>query len=345
MCDKLEKNTLLLSFMAYLTPDRICSLISKYLNKDFSVCWGPAYYNGDSIIKEGLAYIVKSTDKNPTYFIVFRGTNFFSVDSWCNQDFAVKNLIRWDRVPKENPSGDDFINPSDQIPAISEGANLSMNISVNKLKHNDQSIFDFLIDENKKLPAGQKMKIYVTGHSLGGLLSSTFGLWLNDKWNVENKPEIYIYSYAGPSAGNENFAKYSDSVFKNNCNRFVGAKDKNTKLDVAVNVWNEKEMSNIPNLYGDIKMNKLEKAAYDIFFENIQGKRYLQVNNDNPLIIKSRVYLSPLDSFSLEMAMQHARPYVAKLLECFIFGTERELVNIIIEESIPDKKLLDMVKP
>src|SRR5258708_6836160 len=76
--------------------------------------------------------------------------------------------------------------------------------------------------------AAGKVNLYVTGHSKGGALSSTLALWLADTqtdWDQNNKATVTAYSFAGPTAGNKEFADHLDSVLRANHHRVVNPFD------------------------------------------------------------------------------------------------------------------------
>lgn len=76
--------------------------------------------------------------------------------------------------------------------------------------------------------------VYVTGHSKGGALSSTVALWLTDtqgrqsdqaeQWDPDSKAALHCYSFAGPTAGDAEFAAHSDAVLKD-CHRIWNCRD------------------------------------------------------------------------------------------------------------------------
>ncbi|HVE83387.1 MAG TPA: hypothetical protein VND93_11090, partial [Myxococcales bacterium] len=52
---------------------------------------------------------------------------------------------------------------------------------------------------------GAALTIYVTGHSLGGALATTVGVWLSEQ-TFSPAPAIQLVTFAGPTAGDANFA-------------------------------------------------------------------------------------------------------------------------------------------
>ena len=149
------------------------------------------------------------------------------------------------------------------------------------------SVVDFFSDTIRK--AQQPIDIYVTGHSKGGSLSSTFALWLadtqgtdrvpaEDRWDPERHATVYAYSFAGPTAGNREFASHSNAVIGDRCWRFFN------KLDVVPHAWAVSDLEQIPFLYGS---TGLEHAALTELcgqaVNSVGHLNYQQIGNPQPL--------------------------------------------------------------
>ncbi len=109
-----------------------------------------------------------------------------------------------------------------------------------------------------------EVEVAVTGHSKGGALSSTLALWLAQtqgtedvhplrQWDREHKATVTCWSYAGPTAGNAEFASMSDAVIGERCHRF------SNRLDMVPHAWQVRPggrktegfyVENVPHLYG-----------------------------------------------------------------------------------------------
>lgn len=107
------------------------------------------------------------------------------------------------------------------------------------------------------------LEITVTGHSKGGALSSTLALWLAQRqgaegvrpwhrWDPDHNATVSCWSFAGPTAGNSEFANMSDDLIGGHCHRFVN------RLDLVPHAWQVRPgrgdegfyLENAPNLYG-----------------------------------------------------------------------------------------------
>ena len=76
-------------------------------------------------------------------------------------------------------------------------------------------------------------EICVTGHSKGGAMSPTLALWLADtrdtpneadRWTSDPETPVHAWSFAGPTAGNQQFAAHSDKLLPD-CHRIWNRRD------------------------------------------------------------------------------------------------------------------------
>ena len=92
-----------------------------------------------------------------------------------------------------------------------------------------------------------KMYLHVTGHSLGGALSTAYTLKLSEEFDTEiksNKLDVYNVSFAGQTFGDKNFVKYYKSKIKSgeiNIFKYINQYDVIPKLLT--------DMEDIPDLY------------------------------------------------------------------------------------------------
>jgi Lipase (class 3) len=98
------------------------------------------------------------------------------------------------------------------------------------------------------------VEVVVTGHSKGGALACAVALWLAEtqgpgvpaaaRWDPAARARVQAFSFAGPTAGNRDFARRCDEVLGEHCLRFAN------DLDVVPHAWAPDEMRRIPDLYG-----------------------------------------------------------------------------------------------
>jgi triacylglycerol lipase len=112
--------------------------------------------------------------------------------------------------------------------------------SVQGLRSNGQRMDQFLATFLQD-PANQNPVLIVTGHSLGGCLTTVVAPWLQNQLNLAQvKAPIVPATFAAPTAGNIAFAKYFDSCFS------YGMRYANS-LDLAPLAW--RNLSNMDDIY------------------------------------------------------------------------------------------------
>lgn len=220
-----------LSAIAYLrgaTQSATFSLMARALqqqdlptNQEWGLVWGPVTHESD------LIYIARgpATTYGRKYAVVIRGTVWTVKSVLQNLELELVDL------PWKDPDA----------PAA---AKISKGIceAFNRIRAMEQqfpnetlSALDFLKKQ------GNQNEIMVTGHSLGGCLASVIPLWLRTELQTSGAV-IKPYTFAGQSAGNQNFADYFQTVFKENIRFF-------NKLDIVPRLWNYDTLDSIKSLY------------------------------------------------------------------------------------------------
>jgi len=204
----------------------VCLNKSKMTADRFSIVWGPAVYV-DSEFAANVTMVVKNEVDPNDYRVVTSGTSANSIFDIFSEDFGFYPTT---------PFTDDPECPSSAY--ISTGTATGLK----KIFETAPSISptNFLVDFLKTLPKGSN--ITVTGHSLGGVLASTLALSLMYKLKDSNV-NIYCHAFAGPTAGNDVFANYSDMKLKGRLLRIWNT------LDIVPRAWNEKDLKSILTLY------------------------------------------------------------------------------------------------
>jgi hypothetical protein len=111
--------------------------------------------------------------------------------------------------------------------------------------------------------APSPLNIYVVGHSKSGAVAPALALWLADtqgktvaaseQWDPGNKATLHLYTFAGPTPGNAQFAtRFQQKI--TDAQRFANPND------LVPHVWEPAEVKAIPDLYGD-KLWFLRPAA------------------------------------------------------------------------------------
>lgn len=324
-----EQVMLTLAFVSYLgfaevssgiagserTYDKIRDALKTLppIKDDWEIVWGPAHHKLPlAIFDENLMFVVKSTRDPSQYAVVIRGTNPVSITNWVLQDFSIVRRHRW-------PYG----GPADPSPKISIGTarglqSLQKLVPDTGLPGAGSTLYQFLASEVQRARA-PRLTIAVTGHSLGGALSPAVALWLADTQQLSDHPEsppwdpglkatLEVYPFAGPSPGDELFAKYYDSRLGKSTNRVWN------ELDVVPHGWEEVMLKKLPTLYdpaispGLLMRGVLWSASFLAMF----GK-YQQILGETPPVQGGKV--SPaFGDYIEQMLYQHTGAYV-ELLE------------------------------
>ncbi|NES23840.1 MAG: lipase family protein [Symploca sp. SIO3E6] len=254
---------------ALLSNDEIKELVGEW-----EVVWGPVVYQEalGSLGADNCMYMVKCNNAHHSdlYVIGIAGTNLgLGVSSGgLVEDFWVNETRLWNQgKPWES-------NPDDQT---SKGKRISAGITKGlKILCEMQSKEKYLMEYLSELTSSnENLSITVCGHSLGGGLSPTLALSLNDQraqWDPEGKTDLSAFSIAGITAGNEDFAEYYDQQLGDKTNRLWN------KLGLVPCWFPEDRIEEIPNLYSPfIKPNFLINGFKDLLLKVSEGQHYRHV--------------------------------------------------------------------
>lgn len=207
----------------------------------WSLVWGPGLFafKGDRF-DDNLMYVVQSKLEPSKYVIAIRGTNPVSLRDWLIEDFDVTPMHSW---PYGQP-------PKSLEPKIAKGTYIGLTRLHNmRADHgvpgDGKTLLAFLQSVHEADDKQTPLNITVTGHSLGGALAPTLALWLE---NIRGKdlPEninISTVAFAGPSAGNKDFARFSDACLGDACVRIANS------LDVVPYAWSTSTLRKLFTLY------------------------------------------------------------------------------------------------
>jgi hypothetical protein len=157
-------------------------------------------------------------------------------------------------------------------------------------------------------------EVFVTGHSKGGALSSTLALWLADtrgpqadpgeQWNSDPAAPVYAWSFAGPTAGNQEFAIHSDATLTG-CHRIWN------RLDIVPHAFVTTELQNVSSQY---RLNSFEKGILDGLIDRVIAAvgplHYTQICGSGTPFDST---LIPDLPFPLQLLHQHLDSYLAEL--------------------------------
>lgn len=323
-----EQVMLTLSYIADLGGDittRTCEassqmegMITNALNtqplvEDWELVWGPGMYRFPlARFYDNLLYVARNKSDPTQYTIVIRGTNSKAVLDWVLEDFWVIGETPWNHVIGKPPfSGID--------PKISNGTNLGINIlrsiqACPGLPGEGTTIIDFFNIELSS-PKTRSATVWVTGHSLGGALSATLALFLNDtqgtdslfQWDPDNIANVLSIPFAGPTAGNSDFATYTEQRMGGSIQRVINT------LDIVPLAWEKDTFATIPDLYqslpNPIAMTTSEEVLFEAVKQVVKLYNYQQFNKSGPNLTTLNGMEGPPDTYLGQVGYQHVCGY------------------------------------
>jgi hypothetical protein len=306
--------------------------ITKHLNTmapvkgNWELVWGPSVYKFPLIAKysDNAVYVVQNTQDRTQYVLALSGTNPYEITDWVFEDLLVGTTSSW--TYGGHPPG----------ARISTSAALSLSILQNLkpcrgIPGEDTRLIDFL----NRTP--NISSLTVTGHSLGGEMSTTAALWLADtqglEWDMQKQAQVSAYSYAGPTAGNKVWVDYFHQKLGNNAHRIWNS------LDVVPHAWQLGDLKQIPNLYRPhIRAPFWVKVALDVCELIVSDKNYTQIpsvpSDNQPL--QGQFNTDPRwDSFTAQLAFQHVNAY----MELLNIPDVKVIVDMLVALAKPRKLL------
>ncbi|WP_445494212.1 lipase family protein [Photorhabdus sp. SF281] len=309
----------------------------------FSIVWGPAVFRAGSADKEKSAidkkddhvlFIVQNLHDPNDYRVVIRGS--WSDINWINEDLIVcktKDWSKWDPKAPENAK-------------IAYGTNLALDYIINQIKSNNPPGYgESLTDAIDKIALKEGIQnITITGHSLGGILASTLGLYLKrqylDKGN--DNIRINVCAFAGPTAGNDIFASYSESVFNETLS--AGYESDflriHNNIDVVPLAWYIKGLEKVKAIY------PILTATVNTLILLVQDKKYTQIFPDLPFHSEiPTIPIKSLEDLFTNIGNQHIHAYHREYGMTFIVTNDSDnpptdydivLINDSLSQSIID---------
>ncbi|WP_445494213.1 lipase family protein [Photorhabdus sp. SF281] len=276
---------------------------SKATKNRFSLVWGPAVFRVGSVDKktsvadkkdDHVLFMVKDLKTPNDYRIVIRGS--WSDVNWYDENFNVGKTENWSIWDSKAPAN----------AKISKGMHIALDYIINQIKSNNTPGYqESLINAIDKIALEDGVQnITLTGHSLGGVIASTLGLYLKRRYlnKGNNNIRINACSFAAPTAGNDVFASYTKSVFNGTSlpsyeSQFLRI---HNRTDIVSLAWHTKGLEEI-------------KALYPILFLPVSGylllvkdKNYTQLFPDFPF---TTPMLDPSPGLIEQLVFQHIDAY------------------------------------
>ena len=209
----------------------------------WSCSWGPC----ESHDQANKAMVAKHEDESGNLLelvVALRGTQFHSEGKARQiiEDLSIRTQVKYPYC-------------TDPKALIAKGTNEALEHIVT-LASDGEDIASHLLQMLGKAKEPEKVTIGITGHSLGGCLVTVVAPWLYHALTkkLDSVPSILPCSFAAPTAGNKEFAKFFQNLFPNAlrvCN----------SLDIAPLAFAPEGLAAMENLYsptidipGDIKL-------------------------------------------------------------------------------------------
>jgi len=245
--------------------------IHKTIGSDWQLLWGPVVFSNSQHVAEVVAdnTMMLLYSKSQNLFVVgIAGTNAVSVFGWLQEDFKVNRLVHWGSIV--NKTIIELIQPS-----VSEGTATGLN-ELLSMTNKGQTLIAFLGDylKSENIPAGAE--VAVTGHSLGGALSPTFAMYLQDtieSWNANGAVKVVsAWPTAGPTPGNAAFATYVEKHLPSYTAKY-------NPIDVVPQAWERDCIETIPGIYKQGLTPPESAAPFETFIGTLVTAVFLNTIN------------------------------------------------------------------
>jgi triacylglycerol lipase len=258
--------------------------------------WGPAQPADQSNLAYVAAYYERP-DVPELVVVVIRGTDV-AVDAWgviveMWEDLDVLEQVAFPWMPASSGA------------LVAQGTMKGLGV-IQQLTDGGQGLLPFLAELLGE-PQNREARLVVTGHSLGGCLTTVVAPWLQatlSQRGVDN--EVVPVTFAGPTAGNRAFAEHYSSSFSSSL-RYVNS------LDVVPLAWEQLEA--IKTIYkpDGLPAPELVDIAIDAYRDlmEISAVSYAQPANERELT--GRFVPSPPSWYDEAYKQHHTTTYMSLL--------------------------------
>lgn len=299
--------------------------------------WGPVVYvDPDSGTTINTMYIAQQKGTN-NYVVAIAGTDPSSKLDWGFEDFDA--IITWGWPYCANPKDSSSVRIG--LPSLT-GLGVLMTMVDSSLSLGAREYLGTQTQNNGSI------NVWVTGHSLGGALSPTYALFLNDtkaKWvNSGGSANINVLAVAGASPGNVNFSSYYNNELGPNTYRVWNTMDlvphgfQPDMLSQSFNLYNSnKKVGPFPptitvTIKGKtVTMNS--QLALDAAVLDAKTWNFYQLYPADTVNFTSSIYMPAADtiSFGDEALYQHVPAYGV----FFGIGNFQSAMSRVLNFSIP----------
>jgi hypothetical protein len=286
LCEKaqedvdLRQRNLIMAFLPYLGAPLTGTAVSQEACKQvenalatlggplgpWKLVWGPGVFQDVPGSVPANTMFVAEHQRTGELFISIAGTNPLSAYAWFAEDFDVAEVRTW--IYGEPPPG-----AATSKATLTGLRALQGMVPPTGVPGENVSLAAFL----KSHMAANRgtVNITVSGHSLGGALSPTVGLWLADtqqEWDRKQQASISVYAYAGPTPGNAEFANYLEARLGDRLHRIFNP------LDIVPLAWKVGDLASVKALYTPhIARSVLWDRAMDYLIVRTNGNSYRQI--------------------------------------------------------------------
>ncbi len=263
--------------------------------------WGPmVHYSACFSYASALVFIVHEKETGDLTLVI-RGTNPLSLQTWLLQDLSVTTQVPWSKGKS-------------QCGTISKGARRSLIecTTSQPVSHFPGGDIRLATAVKKYFKEHPHNKLYVTGHSLGGLLAPTLTLWLYEQCAVLKDIPIEVHAFAGPTAGDAKYAAYVNEILNtglNSVTRYVNP------FDIAPRAWNYDALMGFKDLYQPaVDTGFWDDLLIDTVGARVKNLEYTQVGTEVAISssVKEGAFFSTLGT---QIVYQHVAPYIYQYFE------------------------------
>ncbi len=276
----------------------------KPLIGPWKLVWGPGVFQVVPGAIPAHTMFVAEHEESGELFVAIAGTNPFSAYAWFGEVLNVSETRAW-------RYGD-----APESVAVSTGMlkgllALQGMVPLTGIPGANVTVENFLAA--RFAVEGDPVEMTVSGHSMGAAFSPTLALWLLDtqsQWDHHDRAMISVYTYAGPTPGNDAFASYFDARFGHRVHRIANP------LDVVTHAWNVGDLADVKALYTpEIPRDALWDKAVDVAITATNGIRYRQID-PSPVLLNGKVkqdlvwgWAPPLLNLAAQALYQHTLAY------------------------------------
>lgn len=207
--------------------------------------WGPVVVSKGKDIDAKVATNTMFVTKNKAedvYVVSVAGTNGPSRYGWFVEDFNVAKTVPW-KYDQPNPDNIADFSSGNRPERISEGTSIGIS-TLREMISEGKTLQQFLAGV---FTAAQSPKqVVVTGHSLGGALSATLALSLENQrsyWDPNHFATVAAMPTAGATPGNQAFSVYYGELLGMRTIRLWNA------IDPVPNGWQLNTVQHMPWLF------------------------------------------------------------------------------------------------